>query len=152
MSSEDALINMRDNILGAISHSLCPLLLETSAGEGTKALSRAEDYINFCLDIQSKNVGIFGSCLDTQHVFANGYDPYFYLKYLIMSRVNVKLIYYNDPQTSWRSKHDKHAPGIGYGRIPWLLLEKVAWLAKHYNIHMIEEKKQQYHNITIFIA
>jgi len=138
MNIEEAYKNMENNILDSIDDKLCPLLLETPAGQGTEMLTNYEDFLNFSIKIKNKKKGNFGICLDSCHINSTGYCPYQYLKYFIKKKEKIDLIHYNDSQTNLRSKVDRHAE-IGMGKINWKSLENFAKLANKHKIDMVTE-------------
>lgn len=112
-------------------------ILETPAGQGSETLTDYREFMSLCLSIQSK-FSNFSVCVDTCHVFACGYSPYYYLKEMLDNGVRVSVIHFNDSVGSWMSNKDRHA-NIGEGRIPLYDLEKCAKLAFENNIPLILE-------------
>jgi deoxyribonuclease IV len=96
---------------------LCPILLETPAGQGTETLITPEEFGEFYMRLRTvtDNVRI---CVDTCHVFATGYDPLDYIMMLcnITPLENIKLIHLNDSVGVCGCKTDRHAP-VGTGEI-----------------------------------
>ena len=129
-----ALENMYANMARLIPYisPSCPLLLETSAGQGTELCWKYDDFNEF--------YGIFGEgekqhikiCIDTCHVFAAGHDP---LKFLEdWERDNpgsLVLVHFNDSKFDLGKRKDRHEiPGDGY--IGMEKMQKVAeWCEKH---------------------
>lgn len=137
LSFKKALGNMKSNIKRCLESATrdCPLLLETPAAQGTEILTTMETFIQFIQEIDDPRLGI---CLDTCHVFAAGIMPSEYISKLISENLKPKLIHFNDSQTDYGSKKDRHAD-IGKGKIDIEELHKCAQLAQKYNIPMIQE-------------
>lgn len=136
---EDAIANFKANIARVVSipeASICKLLLETPAGQGTETLSVIDDFISF-VNETDKNLGV---CIDTCHVFALGYHPDQYLSRVIDSNIRkrIALIHYNDSSEDFGSRKDRHAR-IGCGKISHESLEKCAQLGMMYGIDMLHE-------------
>jgi len=142
-SISDALKNMKENILSAISPGLCSFILEVPAGQGTELLSNYLDFLHFASEIAAVTNNVsqkhspFGICIDSQHVFAAGYEPYQYLKYCVEIGAPILLIHYNDSMMSLGSRVDRHS-SLG-GKIPWFFLEELASLASEKEIPMVTE-------------
>ena len=142
-SISEALKNMKENILSGISPGLCSFILEVPAGQGTELLSNYLDFLNFAAEISAITNNVsqmyipFGICVDSQHVFAAGYEPYQYLKYCTDIKAPILLIHYNDSMMSLGSKVDRHS-SLG-GKIPWIFLEELAKLAFEKRIPMVTE-------------
>ena len=134
---EESFRNMEQNILEGMAPGLCPLVLETPAGQKNEMLSNYYDFIEFTRRIYTVHP-TFSICIDSCHVFASNYCPYQYLKYCVTLGVPVSLIHYNDSLKNWNSNVDRHA-NIGEGHIPWVSLEKMAFLANAYRIPMVLE-------------
>jgi hypothetical protein len=120
-----AVANMKTNIVDGIRNYRNPVaefLLETPAGQKNETLTDVNDFCDF-IELIRLEVPI-GVCVDTCHVFAAGYEPLNYLR-AVHERVGVKLVHFNDSVQGWGSGVDRHAD-IGFGRIPYPLLIKVA--------------------------
>lgn len=80
-------------------------------------------------------------CVDTCHVFASGTQPDEYLESLIQNpiwREKLGLIQFNDSETEFNSKVDRHAD-IGCGKIEFPRLLQCAEIAHKLKIPMIKE-------------
>ena len=134
-----ALEIMRENILNVIESAteLCPLLLETPAGQGTELLTDCDDFIEFVKNINDSRLKI---CLDTCHVFATGKDPNDYLKKIESHDQidNLLLVHFNDSLTCCGSCKDRHA-FIGTGYIGIEKLTQMADSCIKIGVHMINE-------------
>ena len=122
---EEALENMRLNLIAAAEHAsaLCPILLETPAGQGTELLTEYDDFVKFVADFKDERIRL---CVDTCHVFASGYCPYEYLKGVVEDHLDLlKLVHFNDSHGTCKSCVDRHA-FIGTGLIGIDVLAKVA--------------------------
>jgi deoxyribonuclease-4 len=139
-TKEDALNNMRNTILSAITVATvdCPLLLETPAGQGTELLKIREEFTDFVLSIGDDRLCI---CVDTCHIFSLGYMPMDYINYIVNNEnllKYLKLFHYNDSETACNSHVDRHAY-MFYGKIPMEQLVSVAFIGQNYNIPMVIE-------------
>lgn len=116
------------------ANSNCPFILETPAGQGTEMLSKFTEFVTFCKSIEGLKV-----CIDTCHVFATGYDPYWYLlNSLIHLGDKIALVHFNDSYYDLGSRKDRHYPP-GYGYIGIRTMQRVYELCKLYNIPMVVE-------------
>jgi len=118
----DAIEIMFKNIESVVKYQIenkieCPLLLETSVGEGTEICWKLEDLINFYKKIISqypeKYVKI---CCDTCHIYQAGYSPLFFIQELIKNKISIPLIHYNSSLYEKGEHKDRHA-GIFEGMI-----------------------------------
>jgi deoxyribonuclease-4 len=118
----------------------CPLLIETPAGQGTEMFCVKEDYLDFINKFVPKDINEatkIGACVDTCHVFACGYKPSEYVKYIGNSGI-LKLVHYNDSNEICGSCKDRHA-FIGHGHIGLPDLSDVAEYCANKNISMVIE-------------
>ena len=120
LSKEKALDNMYDNVM-AIYNSGCisesnPLLIETSAGQGTEVCTTYDCFKSFYDRFTDKQKRKIKICIDTCHVFAAGHDSEKYLKDWDKDHPNsIVLVHYNDSKEECGKKKDRHAPpGEGY--------------------------------------
>lgn len=134
-----ALDNMEINIRKVLAHATedCPLLLETSARQGSEVLSHLDDLIDF--------YGRFGEMskfrlvVDTAHVHGAGYDPLYFLERLEERFPgSVALVHFNDssvPRSSCIDRH--HSPGMGY--LGYKRMEEVFLYCLAHSIPMVYE-------------
>ncbi len=117
-SVEKAKKEMYDSVvrIGYFVHLKCPLLIETSSGQGGEILCSPEELISFWISLPIEIKCKVSICVDTCHVFAAGYDPYEFLCQLEHNGVPIGLIHYNDSKMAKGSKKDRHA-SIGQGYI-----------------------------------
>ena len=137
-SEEESLENMRLNLLAAAESAtaLCPILLETPAGQGTELLTEYDDFVKFVADFKDERIRM---CVDTCHVFASGYCPYEYLKGVVEDHLDLlKLVHFNDSHGACTSCVDRHA-FIGTGVIGLEVLTKVAQLCSEKRVDMVIE-------------
>lgn len=96
------------------------LLLEVAAGSGSVVGSKLEDLARIYEGVENKER--LGYCLDTQHLFASGYD---YVNDLdvfvteadkVLGLDKIHAIHFNDSKTEFNSKRDRHE-NIGEGLI-----------------------------------
>jgi len=130
-----ALETMRESINMSLldATDVCPLLLETPAGQGTELLTDKKHFIDFVKSFRDKRLGV---CIDTCHVFACGHDPIEYIK--MFDNDLVKLVHFNDSKESCGSCKDRHA-FIGTGHIGIKIMSEIASLCKERNLPMIIE-------------
>lgn len=137
---EDALVNMKNNVLMSIESASekCPLLIETGSGAGTEMLTTVEDLLGFISDIDDKRLGL---CVDTCHVFSTNYLPDVYLEKVLENEnwsKYLKLIHFNDSQNECNAHVDRHA-GLMCGKIPPQSLMNVAFIAQNNGIDLVTE-------------
>ena len=115
---EIALNNMFNNIIAILRHTspTCPLLLETSSGQGSETLWQFNDFSKFYgrfSEVQRERLKI---CIDTCHVFAAGHDPIkFITDWEKLFPNTLVLVHYNDSKECCGEKKDRHAePGMGH--------------------------------------
>lgn len=119
----------------------CPLLLETSAGQGNDLCVQLDKLLWMHQQLNSEEKEKFGICVDTCHVFSAGYEPEEFLMFWINNLPGVvKLIHFNDSETAKWSKVDRHAAfGAARGTIGREKLLRVAYIAQAYKIPLIAE-------------
>ena len=92
----------------------CPLLIENSAGEGRDVSCAPKDLISLYNRFSVEEKKKVGLCLDTQHAFSAGYDPFDYLKEITRALPGVvRLVHFNDSAVERGARHDLHAPTAG---------------------------------------
>jgi deoxyribonuclease IV len=135
-SYEIGVSKMRDSINKLLEHATpeCPILLETPAGQGTETLQKCEEFIEFIESFGSKNIY---ACVDTCHVFANGHDPFEYVK-KVAEKGLLKLIHFNDSKDVCGSCKDRHA-FIGKGNIDLNKLIRIAEYANTISVPLVIE-------------
>jgi deoxyribonuclease-4 len=135
LSKEEALENMRWAINQVLPHASaeCPLLLETPAGQGTEMLTDLEEFVGFVASFGEPMKQVTPGdqririCVDTCHVFATGYDPLEYIKYVrAMDADMLRLVHFNDSETACGACVDRHA-AMGMGQIG---MEKMTAIAE----------------------
>ena len=118
MSLDEALDNMYTNICSLFSHvsPTCPILLETSSGQGTETLSTLDAFSQFYQRFTKEQHQLIKICIDTCHVFAAGHDPFEYLKkWEALHPASLILVHFNDSKEKCGQKKDRHAfPGEGH--------------------------------------
>ena len=98
------------------------LLLECSAGSGRVVGSKFEDLARIYVRIENKFKKYVGFCLDTQHMFASGYDIVNNLEDVLskadscLDFKKINLIHLNDSKTELGSNKDRHE-NLGNGLI-----------------------------------
>jgi deoxyribonuclease-4 len=138
-SYQEALLNMEKNMKVALeaSNKECPLILETSARQGTEILSDVDDLAEFYSRFPDKEK--VKLCVDTCHVFAAGYDPLYFISFLEDKHPgSVALVHFNDSQEGRSSCKDRHAsPGLG--RIGYDRMKAVYAYCSSRNIPLVHE-------------
>jgi len=141
LSIGDAMANMYNNMCSIVPYISedCPLLLETSAGQGSEICWKYDDLLEFYqlfTDNEKKKIRI---CIDTCHVFAAGHDPHKFIFDWIKAEPNsLVLVHYNDSQECCGEKKDRHAyPGTGH--IGQEKMQLIAELCTSHNIPMVIE-------------
>lgn len=117
------------------------LLIENSAGSG-KIIGATFSQIAEIIK-KTNHPKLTGTCLDTQHSFASGYDWRDFENTIqkIDSEIGtnkIKLIHANDSQSDLGSRKDRHEH-IGQGKIGLDAFKKIVAFAKEKNIDMILE-------------
>ena len=117
-SLPEALDNMYTNIRSLFKHvsPTCPLLLETSSGQGTETLSTIEAFAAFYGRFTKEEQQLIKIFIDTCHVFAAGHDPLEYIeKWSRLYPESLVLVHFNDSKEKCGDKKDRHAfPGEGH--------------------------------------
>lgn len=138
-SQDVAIATMRANVVRALEHAteMCPILLETPAGQGTETLTDCAEFVAF---VQSFNDPRLRICVDTCHVFASGYDdPLDYITYVYKKDPSLlRLVHFNDSKTACGSCVDRHEY-IGDGEIGLEKMERIAVYCKEKGVPMVYE-------------
>lgn len=124
----EAMASMRANLLRAAEAAtpMCPILLETPAGQGTETLQTWEEFFTFVNDLDDERIRV---CIDTCHVFACGHDPVSYTIRAVHSWPGlIQLIHYNDSLVAQGTRLDRHA-FMGAGYIGLDTMKKIAEIA-----------------------
>nr|QBK86215.1 MAG: AP (apurinic) endonuclease family 2 [Marseillevirus LCMAC102] len=116
----------------------CPLLIETSSGQGGEILCSPTELASFYSSLLPKIQKRTKICIDTCHVFAAGYDPMEFISVLEEENVPVGLVHYNDSKHPKGAMKDRHA-SIGQGYIGIDPLFKVLTWAIERNISCVRE-------------
>lgn len=105
----------------------CPLLLETSAGQGSEMCWRYEDFRDFYAAFTPEERVKIKICIDTCHVFAAGHDPLTFIENWDKDfPKSLVLVHFNDSKECCGDKKDRHErPGHGH-----IGLEKMTAIAK----------------------
>lgn len=140
LEMSDAITAMHESVELAVEGCSvgCPLLIETSSGQGGEILCSPEELSSFWLSLSSKAKKVVSICVDTCHVFAAGYNPIEFILYLESAGVPIALIHYNDSKCKKGSKKDRHAP-IGHGYIGFEPLVNVLTWAHHAGVPLLME-------------
>lgn len=129
LNPKHALTYMTETIVKCLPFASpsCPFLLETGAGVKSELLKTVQEFKDFIIHIREfapkELIDNFGICVDTCHVFAQGYDPTYYINEILfengeLSNISstLKLIHLNDSKTKKGSCKDYHE-AIGKGCI-----------------------------------
>jgi len=113
-----ALDNMYKNLISLLPYinSTCPLLLETSSGQGTETIHTYNSFSTFYNRFTNEEKQKIRICIDTCHIFAAGHKPFeFIQKWNIDHPNSLELIHFNDSKEIFGSRKDRHAlPGEGF--------------------------------------
>ncbi len=140
IDQEVAIENMKKsvNCVGRWASIECPLLIETSSGQGSEVLYSPQDLSDFYNSLDNSVQSKVGVCVDTCHTFAAGYDPFKFISILQQNFVGINLIHFNDSKCSKGSKKDRHAPFM-HGHVGFKPLFQVASWAFENKIPMVVE-------------
>lgn len=122
------------------------LLIENSAGAG-KIIGATFSQISEIIK-GADHPKLVGTCLDTQHSFASGYDWRDFEKTIkqIDGEIGIdkiKLMHANDSMTEFSSHHDRHQH-IGKGNIGLKAFKEIVTFAKKNDITLILETKHDF--------
>lgn len=141
MPISKALDNMYDNLYNILSvvDPTCPLLLETSTGQGTELCYLYDDFKNFYNRFDASRREKLKICIDTCHVFAGGNEPFNFIKNWYEEFPNtLVLVHYNDSKGPCGCRKDRHEiPGSG--EIGGEKMKLIADWCKEHNIPMVIE-------------
>lgn len=135
LTPEEGLLNMKMYIsyIVKIAKELklkSKLIIEVPAGAGTELLTDINDFIDFYNSFttdEKKNMGI---CLDTAHVWSDGYDlEEAYLKIIEKNIKDLVVIHLNNSKKEKFSKADQH-DYIFEGKIPLEQIKNLILLIK----------------------
>lgn len=133
-----ALENMKRNLQEVLeADDTFKLFLETPAAQGSEVLTTCEEFMKFVCDVSPR----LGACIDTCHAFAAGTMPDEYLQKICSKKSwyeRVKLIHFNDSQTDFGSRVDRHAMP-GHGKIPLSSLITCAKMGAKLKVDMVFE-------------
>lgn len=138
LTPEEGLINMKNYIQYIVKvvkelKLKSKLIIEVPAGAGTELLTDINDFVGFYNSFTSDEKKHLGICLDTAHVWSDGYDlEEAYLKIIEKNMKDLILIHLNNSKKDKSSKADQH-DYIFEGKIP---LEQIYNLLK-----LIKENK-----------
>jgi deoxyribonuclease-4 len=118
----DRIIAALDRVMESLNEFAPKILLETAAGQGTAIGHRFEEIASILNGVRKRQS--LGTCLDTCHVFAAGYDIRGYDGYAEVLREldttigldTIGVIHLNDSKTELGSRIDRHA-FIGQGKL-----------------------------------
>ena len=112
-----ALENMYNNILDILEfvNPDCPLLLETSSGQGTELCYKYEEFRDFYAKFDKSKRDYLKICIDTCHVFAAGNEPFKFITDWEKEFPNtLVLVHFNDSKGCLACRKDRHEiPGLG---------------------------------------
>jgi deoxyribonuclease-4 len=140
-SVQDAINTMELMVRNALPYATedCPLLLETSAGEGADVCVKIEELGAFFYRFTEEERRYLGVCVDTCHVFSSGYCPYEYLKiWEERYKIRIGLIHFNESAVRSGACCDRHE-NIGNGFIGTHIMIAIADWANQRKIPMVRE-------------
>jgi deoxyribonuclease-4 len=110
------------------------IIIETPAGQGTELLTDIDDFITFYNSFSKEQKKYLGICIDTAHVWSNGYEILeIYKKIKDNEMLNeVILIHLNNSKKEKGSKVDVH-DSIFNGLIPIEILKELLNMIKENN-------------------
>ncbi len=138
---DDGLDAMEDTVRRALKFATkeCPLLLETSAGEGTDVCKTIDDLGMFFHRFSADEQERLGVCIDTCHVFSSGICPLEYItQWLEYYDTRIGLVHFNESAVVCGACRDRHAP-IGQGFIGLDVMAKIARVCVERGIPMVIE-------------
>nr|QBK89915.1 MAG: AP (apurinic) endonuclease family 2 [Pithovirus LCPAC101] len=125
LDKETAMLNMRKSIIKSCdSVKGCVILLETPAGQKGELLDDIDEFIDFWKSLPDEVKPKIQVCVDTCHIFSNGYNPFEYIKKVHNSGVPIGLVHYNESKMKLGSRKDRHG-SIGSGWIGFDIMNKV---------------------------
>lgn len=117
MDKETALNNMYNNLIDILKivDPVCPLLLETSSGQGTELCFKYDDFRDFYRRIEPNLKDKLKVCIDTCHIFAAGNEPFKFIKdWELEFPKSLVLVHFNDSKGCLGCRKDRHeVPGLG---------------------------------------
>ena len=151
MNKKTAFKNIKESIhevLDATKNSPIPILLETTAGQGTEIGYRFEELKEVYQVINRRKR--IGFCIDTCHIFTAGYDlrtkkavkETFDQWNKIIGTEKINCIHFNDSKKDLGSRVDRHEI-LGEGKIGKTGLTEVAKFAKKHQIPLILETPEK---------
>lgn len=140
LSEEEAVANMAQRVqkYSGYATEQCPILIETSSGQGGETLCSPDELISFYQQVIGKPHPKVKICVDTCHVFAAGFDPAEYISQLVSSQIPIGLIHFNDSKEEKGSRKDRHE-SIGKGRVGYLPLIRVLNWALENSVDCVRE-------------
>lgn len=136
-----ALDNMYNNLISLLPYinPICPILLETSSGQGTETIHTYDSFSKFYNRFTNEEKQKIRICIDTCHIFAAGHNPFqFIQKWNIDHPKSLELIHFNDSKENFSSRKDRHAlPGEGF--IGHEVMNNIANWGRNYSIPMVVE-------------
>jgi deoxyribonuclease-4 len=141
MGHETAWNNMLANMKSMLPFIFpeCPLLLETSSGQGSEMCWRYEDLCSFYSAFTKEEQSKIRICIDTCHVFAAGHDPLVFIDNWNKDfPESLVLVHFNDSKECCGEKKDRHErPGRGHIGLGGMT-QVAKWCFNH-NIPMVME-------------
>jgi deoxyribonuclease-4 len=140
MEESSAIKNMAHRVknFGGYATKNCPLLIETSSGQGGEILCSPKELADFYEAVVGEPNPLVKICLDTCHVFAAGYEPIQFVTELVRRKIPIGLIHFNDSKVEKGTRKDRHAP-IGTGHIGYDQLIGVLDWAIHNGVDCVRE-------------
>lgn len=139
---QDATDNMYKHIQMILEQATndCPLLLETSCGQGSELCHKYEDLKEFYLRLTPSEREKCKICIDLCHVFVSGYEPDEFITSWIqdVGANSIGLIHFNNSKNPKSSHTDRHAP-IFVGKIDPMRMLMSAYICNQWNIPIIIE-------------
>jgi apurinic endonuclease APN1 len=151
---DECLTNFVKSIIKVLDNTKkIPILFETPVNRKNIVGGTLEGLQKLFHQIPAKYIKRIKFCIDTQHIFASGYnirnllgiEDYFKKFNRLLSLKNLALIHLNDSEKEFFSVVNRHAPiGKGYifsGKDSTNILQYIVQLSNEYNIPLVLETK-----------
>jgi DNA polymerase beta len=146
---DECIINFTNSLVEVLNNTKkIPIILETPVNRKNTVGGTIESLLQIYNNIPKEYIKRIKICIDTQHVFASGFDIKLYLEQFSK---NLALIHLNDSEKEFNSKINRHAP-IGKGFIfsnNNELFEYIINFAHKNNIPLVLETKYENYNSEI---
>lgn len=139
LTPDEGLNNMAMYIIYLIDYMMnnnikTKIIIETPAGQGTELLTDIDDFITFYNSFSKEQKKYLGICIDTAHIWSNGYEIIEIYKKMIEHNMldDIVLIHFNNSKREKGSKVDVH-DSLFNGLIPINELKELLKMIKDNN-------------------